>query len=121
MLLPVKLVFVGNRIDGTLMGLDILFDLLQLADCILQFRLAYVDEGRLETDYKKIRLRYLYGMAARGEEFQPRRMLPLSLRGMRTRGWQASRRVLSGSAPSVGWARACSFCCARQPARASRR
>ena len=58
---PVKLVFVGNQIHASLMAFDVLFDLLLLVDCFLHFRLCFYIDGRLITDVREIRWRYLYG------------------------------------------------------------
>ena len=70
MLLPVKLVFVGNQIDATLMALDVLVDLLLLLDTFLQFRLAFTVDGRLITDLREIRRRYLYSSKSRASSHQ---------------------------------------------------
>jgi CRP-like cAMP-binding protein len=69
-LFPVKLVFVGNRINATLTALDVFFDLLLLADTFLQFRLAYTVDGRIVTNPKEIRRRYLYGSRSRAASHQ---------------------------------------------------
>ena len=70
MLLPVKLVFVGNQIDASLMALDVLVDILLLLDTFLQFRLAFTVDGRLITDLREIRRRYLYSSKSRASSHQ---------------------------------------------------
>lgn len=58
LLLPVKLVFVGNAVDPTLTALDALTDLVLFADVWLRFYLAMVDDGRVVSDRKLLRARY---------------------------------------------------------------
>ena len=57
-ILPVKLVFVGNRLYMALIALDACADVVYIADVVLRFHLAVLIDGRLVLDPKVIRKRY---------------------------------------------------------------
>ncbi len=57
--LPFKLVFVANFLDTGLTVLDVLSDLIIIADLGARSVLAYTEDGRLIEDMKLIRKRYL--------------------------------------------------------------
>ena len=59
--LPFKLVFIGDSLDPHLLVFDVLSDFLLLLDTALQFMLAFHINGRLITEPKAIRNRYLNG------------------------------------------------------------
>ena len=44
--LPAKLAFIGDRVDTTMCVLDVLVDLVLLADVGLRFILSYFDDGK---------------------------------------------------------------------------
>ena len=58
LVLPVKLVFVGDQLQATLVVLDIVCDVVLFCDVWVRFRFAILDDGRLLTDRKLLRERY---------------------------------------------------------------
>lgn len=56
--LPFKLVFIGNYVDSGICALDVMSDLVIIADLIARSVLAFSEDGRLIDDVKLIRKRY---------------------------------------------------------------